>query len=184
MKKIHAHGGEVLIILGLVLLLASGGIIIRQKLSVKKARVQTCSEVLQNMQKILPSQITEAAEPLLEDPDSLPVAEVNGMDCIGKIEFPQAGISFPVGSSFLADEKTLIPKVLPDGGTGACRIGMVSEGSAAVRDGDEVIFTGVSGFSNRYVVDLVTREEREAVGGLIIEFSDGLHTTYVSCVTE
>jgi hypothetical protein len=184
MKKKRARGGEILILLGLVLLFVSGGLYIRQKLGAKKERVQMCSAVLQDLQKSLPAQTTASADSLLSDPDRLPVLEVKGIDCIGKIEIPEAGLSFPVGSRFLTGEKAVIPMVLSVGENGSCKIGMVSTGTGSVRDGDKVIFTDVRGRACRYVADLVTEDEKKADGELVIAFSGGLQTTYVSCIVE
>jgi hypothetical protein len=184
MNDTRKRSGEILMIFGFVLLLTAVAVEMRQQIYRQRNRVQTAQIVLQSLQKLLQEEELPSKRALLADPDVLPVVEVNGFDCIGKIEIMSSGISFPVGSRYLSIKRGQIPMVMSEDRNGACIIGVISGSAGGVREGDEVVFTDVNGTSCSYVVDRITKNKEEADGEVILEFSGGLHNTYISCVTE
>ena len=140
MRKVSP--GLVCIVLGVVLLLAAGGLYAYNRYEDAHAGAEAQTVVADLQQKVETPEPEAESGPL--DPE-LPVVEIDGNEYVGEISIPAIGIDLPVMSEWSYPRLKIAP----------CRQFGSSRTDDLVLAGDSVTFTDMDGIVNEYVVNKV-----------------------------
>lgn len=159
MRKITP--GLVCVVLGVVLLLAAGGLYGYNRYEDAHAGAEAQTVVADLQQKVSETADTGAeadSDPL--DPE-LPVVEIDGNEYVGEISIPAIGIDLPVMSEWSYPRLKIAPcRQFGSSRTDDLVIAAHNYEShfgklSSLSEGDSVIFTDMDGIENQYVVSKI-----------------------------
>ena len=156
MRKVSP--GLVCIVLGVVLLLAAGGLYAYNRYEDAHAGAEAQTVVADLQQKVEPPEPEAESGPL--DPE-LPVVEVDGNEYVGEISIPAIGIDLPVMSEWSYPRLKIAPcRQFGSSRTDDLVIAAHNYEShfgklTSLTAGDNVTFTDMDGIVNEYVVNKV-----------------------------
>ena len=161
MKMRKVTPGLVCVVLGVVLLLAAGGLYGYNRYEDAHAGAEAQTVVADLQQKVSETADTGAAadsDPL--DPE-LPVVEIDGNEYVGEISIPAIGIDLPVMSEWSYPRLKIAPcRQFGSSRTDDLVIAAHNYEShfgklSSLSEGDSVIFTDMDGIENQYVVSKI-----------------------------
>lgn len=153
--------GLVCVVLGVVLLLAAGGLYGYNRYEDAHAGAEAQTVVADLQQKVSETADTGAeadSDPL--DPE-LPVVEIDGNEYVGEISIPAIGIDLPVMSEWSYPRLKIAPcRQFGSSRTDDLVIAAHNYEShfgklSSLSEGDSVIFTDMDGIENQYVVSKI-----------------------------
>lgn len=153
--------GLVCVVLGVVLLLAAGGLYGYNRCEDAHAGAEAQTVVADLQQKVSETADTGAeadSDPL--DPE-LPVVEIDGNEYVGEISIPAIGIDLPVMSEWSYPRLKIAPcRQFGSSRTDDLVIAAHNYEShfgklSSLSEGDSVIFTDMDGIENQYVVSKI-----------------------------
>ena len=153
--------GLVCVVLGVVLLLAAGGLYGYNRYEDAHAGAEAQTVVADLQQKVSETADTGAeadSDPL--DPE-LPVVEIDGNEYVGEISIPAIGIDLPVMSEWSYPRLKIAPcRQFGSSRTDDLVIAAHNYEShfgklSSLSEGDSVIFTDIDGIENQYVVSKI-----------------------------
>lgn len=161
MKMRKVTPGLVCVVLGVVLLLAAGGLYGYNRCEDAHAGAEAQTVVADLQQKVSETADTGAeadSDPL--DPE-LPVVEIDGNEYVGEISIPAIGIDLPVMSEWSYPRLKIAPcRQFGSSRTDDLVIAAHNYEShfgklSSLSEGDSVIFTDMDGIENQYVVSKI-----------------------------
>lgn len=161
MKMRKVTPGLVCMVLGVVLLLAAGGLYGYNRYEDAHAGAEAQTVVADLQQKVSETADTGAeadSDPL--DPE-LPVVEIDGNEYVGEISIPAIGIDLPVMSEWSYPRLKIAPcRQFGSSRTDDLVIAAHNYEShfgklSSLSEGDSVIFTDMDGIENQYVVSKI-----------------------------
>lgn len=161
MKMRKVTPGLVCVVLGVVLLLAAGGLYGYNRYEDAHAGAEAQTVVADLQQKVSETADTGAeadSDPL--DPE-LPVVEIDGNEYVGEISIPAIGIDLPVMSEWSYPRLKIAPcRQFGSSRTDDLVIAAHNYEShfgklSSLSEGDSVIFTDMDGIENQYVVSKI-----------------------------
>lgn len=157
-----ASPGMICVVLGVVLLLAAGGLFGYNRYEDAHAGAEAQTVVADLQQKVTETTASAASEadsgPL--DPE-LPVVEIDGNEYVGEISIPAIGIDLPVMSEWSYPRLKIAPcRQFGSSRTDDLVIAAHNYEShfgklSSLSEGDSVIFTDMDGIVNHYVVNKI-----------------------------
>ena len=157
-----ASPGMICVVLGVVLLLAAGGLFGYNRYEDAHAGAEAQTVVADLQQKVTETTASTASEadsgPL--DPE-LPVVEIDGNEYVGEISIPAIGIDLPVMSEWSYPRLKIAPcRQFGSSRTDDLVIAAHNYEShfgklSSLSEGDSVIFTDMDGIVNHYVVNKI-----------------------------
>lgn len=155
-----ASPGLVCVALGVVLLLAAGGLYGYNRYEDAHAGAEAQTVVADLQQKVTETKPESEAESGPLDPE-LPVVEIDGNEYVGEISIPAIGIDLPVMSEWSYPRLKIAPcRQFGSSRTDDLVIAAHNYEShfgklSSLSEGDSVIFTDMDGIVNNYVVSKI-----------------------------
>ena len=160
MKRMRkASPGLICMVLGVVLLLAAGGLYAYNRFEDAHAGAEA-QTVVADLQQKVETTTESAAESGPLDPE-LPVVEIDGNEYVGEISIPAIGIDLPVMSEWSYPRLKIAPcRQFGSSRTDDLVIAAHNYEShfgklSSLSEGDSVIFTDMDGIVNNYVVSKI-----------------------------
>ena len=154
-----ASPGLICMVLGVVLLLAAGGLYAYNRFEDAHAGAEA-QTVVADLQQKVETTTESAAESGPLDPE-LPVVEIDGNEYVGEISIPAIGIDLPVMSEWSYPRLKIAPcRQFGSSRTDDLVIAAHNYEShfgklSSLSEGDSVIFTDMDGIVNNYVVSKI-----------------------------
>ena len=98
MKRFRNLISMLLMIAGVCMIAFSAWFLLRYKANTSDM-ADNAEELLKELDRVIPRNPALAEDPVYEDADSMPVIEIKGISCIGKLKIPKLDLELPVANN-------------------------------------------------------------------------------------